>query len=325
MGTVGSKISSAVKPSASIADVNPELDYRLKNLKRLKDALKLLKDNLAKAMTNMEGTPQRLKEVGGGYSAVTACMSYSGGGGVSGTRRAMTGADTSPYGSNEVSTVAVRQDDASDPVTAPAAAPASARMDRDLAAEALSASKKFCDAMEALSTKVYPKYSTTLQRKGMDEVNKLIALQARVATQGKKTVDCMFRRESARKMVAAREKANSKKGKDLMMDEKHSTLVSNRDSKERIYQTELEEFDGQYEDLMAQTQKFAAESTEVFLDTVVEYYREIAETIDYIDTPTRSRTRSRSAPANVDSTGNARVEFTSDAMWAEIEAPEKVS
>lgn len=275
MGKAGSKISNITHSTANTKDFNPEFDYRTANLKKLKDAYKSLKDSLSKAMANMEGTPQRMKEVGGGYSAVAACLNYGGGGGS--TSRRNSAGDPN----------AVSANDASSP-NAPA------RLDRELADESFQASKKFCEAMETLSTGVYPKYRGTLQGKVMNEVDNMIALNARTIAQGKKTGDAMSKYITARKAVVTKEKAGAKKGTDMALDKTYGKLVADRDTKEKIYQTELEHFDDQYETMMGEAQKFAAESTEIFLDSVVGYFREMVETIDYTETPTRSKTRGRS-------------------------------
>lgn len=283
MGKAGSKITNITNSNANIKDFNPEFDYRTKNLKKLKDAYKMLKDSLAKSMANMEGTPQRLKEVGGGYSAVAACLNYGGGGG-SASRRG-SAADPNTVSVNDVS--------ASNGNFAAGGSPP-ARLDRELADESFQASKKFCEAMETLSTGVYPKYRGTLQAKVMHEVDSMLERNASTSAQGKKTADAMSKYVAARKAVTASEKAGTKKGTDLSLDKVYTKQVADRDTKEKIYQTELQNFDDQYETLMAEAQKFAAESTEVFLDCVVGYFREMVETIDYTETPTRSKTRNRS-------------------------------
>ncbi|KPI87449.1 hypothetical protein ABL78_3480 [Leptomonas seymouri] len=307
MGKVGSKLNDITNANANVTGYNPEFDYRSKNLRRLKEAFKALKASLAKAMSNMESTPQHLKEVGNGYSGVAAFLNYSAGGG-SATRRDSTGIEMTGSTPN-VKAAAAGESGAATPV-----APPPARVDRELATESLQASKRFCEAMEALSTRVYPKYGPTMLSKVISEVDNMIALNARVMSQGKATADCMSKYVNARKSAAARERTISKKGKDVTADETHTRLVNDRDTKERVYQRELARFDDQYDDMMAETQKFAAESTEVFLDSVVGYYREVVETIDYTDTPARSKTRSRSVPHNGDLMGGESHEPMSNGL-----------
>lgn len=294
MGNASTKLNEITNSGANIKDFNPEFDYRTKNLKRLRDAYKSLKDTLAKAMSNMEGTPQRLEEVGGGYSAVTACLNYGGGGG-SATRRDMNNNNSGDAAQmNEAS--GANYDNENNGGASPRQPPA--RMDRELADESFQASKRFCEAMQTLSHTVYPKYRATLQSKVMSEVDRMIATNQRVAAQSKKTAESMSKYVAAKKTVAAREKANAKKGKDLTQDQAYMRQVSDRDTKEKLYQTDLQNFDDQYEDMMAEAQQFAADSTETFLDAVVGYFREMVETIDYTETPARSRTRARSANPN---------------------------
>lgn len=296
MGNASAKLNEMTSGNANIKDFNPEFDYRTKNLKRMRDAYKTLKDSMAKAMSNMEGTPQRLEEVGGGYAAVAACLNYGGGGG-SATRRDRSAAPADASASNNNASGANGGEE-----NGGSSSPRQQRacMDRELADESHQASKRFCEAMQTLSLNVYPKYRATLQTKVMAEVDRMISVNQTVVAQSKKTSDSMSKYVAARQMVAAREKGNAKKGKDLTQDQSYNRIVSDRDTKEKLYQTELQNFDEQYEDYMAEAQQFASDSTEVFLDTVVGYFRDMVETIDYTDTPARSKTRGRSANPNND-------------------------
>lgn len=284
MGKGNSKLS--LNFNGAPKDFNPEFEYRVKNLRKMKDAYKTLRNNLVTAMTNLEKTPQRLKEVGTGYTAVTACLNYSGGGG-SASRR---GTDATAEAMNNASGV-MYMDSVVKPTANGCAASPPARMDRDLADEAFQASKKFCTAMETLSTSVYPKYRNILQTKVLTELDNMITLNERVMAQSKKTSDAMSKYANARNNVSAREKASAKKGKNLAVDPTYTKLVADRDAKDRAYNIELDAFDDQYENMMAEGQRFAEASTEVFLDSVVGYFHDIVETIDYTDMSSHSRTR----------------------------------
>lgn len=267
MGKSGSKMSLGGNNKAEIKKINPEFEYRTENLKRVKTAFKALKKSLGDVMSDMENTPIRLKAVGNGYSNLGACLNHSGGGGAA--------AREEPEGDGD----------------APATSPS--KMNRELADESYRASQKFCDTMETIRTNTCPKFRGALQEKIANEIDGLIAMTERAIAQGKETGISLQKYSAAVKVVGNKEKQLAKKGTDVNTNTGYLKAVNDRDAKEKTYKADLRTFDTQYEDLMADSQSFAESTTEVFLETTVGYYQEVVMTLDYTETPQRSRTRSR--------------------------------
>lgn len=266
---MGNKLSNITVSKADGKDINPEFEYRYETLKKLRESNKSLKKSVTAALTNMDSTPKCLREVGAGYAGMTACLSHGGTGGS--TSRRQSRADGADQGGSKT------------------------KIDRDLADESYQMSQNFCNAMDDVKSGLCAKYRAEIQDKIAAELEKLSKATEQAIAQGKKTEDQMSRHGASRKSVKSMESAAAKKGKDVTANKSYAKAVSERDTKEKAYQSQLDGFDSRYEEVLVMYQEFCATTTDIFLDNVVNYYREMIKTLDYSDTPQRSRVREREA------------------------------
>ncbi|GET88759.1 hypothetical protein, unknown function [Leishmania tarentolae] len=246
---------------------NSEFVYRYQTVKKLKQSYVMLRKNISTVAMTMELTPQHLREVGTGYSNVCACLKHGSSGGAN----------------------LRRQGQAEDGERAPNSHP---RVDRELADESYQGFQTFCNAMDDVKTGACVTYRTTIHERITVELDRRLVSTKNALKQGSKTMRTMNRLTKAQKDVSQRERAAMRKGKDLSSSKSYSKAFEKRNAAESSYKAQLEAFDELYENVMAESQEFCASTTDIFLDCVVGYYREIISTIDFADTPESSRLRS---------------------------------
>ncbi|CBZ34309.1 hypothetical protein, unknown function [Leishmania donovani] len=265
---MGNKISSADQSNADDRGVHSEFVYRYETTKKLKLSYMMLKKNVATAVMTMEITPQHLRDVGTGYSNVCACLKHGGSGGANSRIQGRAeGRDQAPTSRS--------------------------RVDRELADESYQGFQTFCEAMDDIKTGVCVTCRTAIHERITVELDRMVLTAERVLKQGRKTMRSMARLTKVARQVSRRERLAVSQGKDLSSSKSYAKAVKRRDAKESLYKTELEAFDQLYENVMVGSQEFCSSTTDIFLDCIVGYYREIVTTIDVSDTPQCSRLRSR--------------------------------
>lgn len=264
---MGNKNSSVDRSDVDDRGIYSEFMYRYETAKKLKLSYVMLKKNVATAVMVMEVTPKHLHDVGTGYSNVCACLKHGGSGGTN-------------------SRIQGRGEDREQ------ASISRSRIDRELAEESFQGFQTFCEAMDDIKAGACVKCRTTIHERITVELDRMVLAVERVLKQGRKTMRSMDRFTKVAKYVSRRERAAVSKGTDLSSSKSYAKDVKRRNTKESLYKTELEAFDQLYENVMVGSQDFCTSTTDIFLDSIVGYYREIVATIDFSETPQCSRLRS---------------------------------
>ncbi|CAG9574294.1 hypothetical protein LMJF_23_0980 [Leishmania major strain Friedlin] len=265
---MGNTNSSADRSNADDRGVHSEFMYRYETTKKLKLSYMMLKKNVATAVMTMEVTPQHLRDVGTGYSNVCACLKHGGSGG---TNSCIQG---QAAGREQASI-------------------SRSRIDREFADESYKGFQTFCEAMDDIKAGVCVTSRTAIHERITVELDRMVLTAERVLKQGRKTMRSMAHFTKVARQVSRRERAAVDQGKDLSSSKRYAKAVKERNEKESLYKTELEAFDQLYEHVMVVSQEFCSSTTDIFLDCIVGYYREIVATIDVSDTPQCSRLQSR--------------------------------
>ncbi|CAJ1008718.1 hypothetical protein Q4I28_004031 [Leishmania naiffi] len=264
---MGNKISVIPNSKADNMAVSGEFQYRYSTMKKLKVSYSMLSKKISCVVIGMECTPQNLRDVGAGYSNVWACLKHSGASGGSSRRYSRAGEGEQARANRTT-------------------------IDLEFVDESYHGFQTFCDAMDDLKARACAKYCNEIRIKVMKEVSVQLLAAEHVLSQGKKAERSRRRFTKAAKKVSQQESTAAKKGKDLSGSKSYMKAVASRNSRENIYVKELEVFDQQYEEVMVASQELCSSTTDIFLDCIVGYYREIVTLIDFADTPGCSRFRS---------------------------------
>ncbi|AIN98561.1 hypothetical protein LPMP_231110 [Leishmania panamensis] len=264
---MGNKISGVFNSKTDNMAVSTEFQYRYSAMKKLKVSYSALSKKISGVVIGMECTPQNLRDVGTGYSNVWACLKHSGASGGSSRRYSRAGEGEQARANRT-------------------------KVDLEFVDESYHGFQTFCDAMNDLKARACAKYCNEIRVKVMKEVSVQLLATEHVLSQGKKTEGCRRRFTKAAQKVSRQESAALQKGRDLSGSKSYMKAIANRNSRENMYSKELEVFDQQYEEVMVASQEFCSSTTDIFLDCIVGYYREIVTVIDFADTPGSSRFRS---------------------------------